>query len=134
MEPQQSHVQLWPLQSPGPGTHSPDTQLDPTLKQGQSSGHVVQFSVACEHVLSPQPTHWPDELHASDNAQLPQLPPQPSEPHCLPPHCFVQHAPLWHTWLAAQGQSRAQVAQVSEMSQTLLPQVELFTQLPLWQT
>jgi hypothetical protein len=45
---------------------------------------------------------------------IPQLPPQPSEPHCLPLHILVQHVPWLQTCVpAAQPQSVAQLAQFS---------------------
>jgi hypothetical protein len=54
--------------------------------------------------------------------QLPQIPPQPSSPHCLFAHCLVQQAPLKQTSpLAAHLQSAAQLLQFSPDWQTELP-------------
>jgi hypothetical protein len=66
-------------------------------------------------------------------AQLPQLPPQPSEPHCLPVHAEVQHLPA--TQLPdAQAQSE-QLLQSSPSAALQLPspQVVDVTQEPLVQ-
>jgi len=46
--------------------------------------------------------HWPAGSHEKSFGQKPQLPPQPSAPHCLPPHAWTQfcaHHPFWQTWL-----------------------------------
>ena len=40
-------------------------------------------------------THWPVELQVSPDGQVPQLPPQPSLPHCLPVQFGVQFATHW---------------------------------------
>src|SRR5579859_1913579 len=37
--------------------------------------------------------HCPEPLHVSPPGHVPQLPPQPSEPHCLPEHCGAQTVP-----------------------------------------
>src|SRR5215471_3029968 len=48
----------------------------------------------------PPPLQCPLASQVCPVAQLPQEPPQPSEPHCLPPHCGLQTPPVtWH-WLA----------------------------------
>jgi hypothetical protein len=50
---------------------------------------------------------WPE-------SQLPQVPPHPSLPHCLPLHCFVQQVPVAvQVWLGSQPQSWGQLAQFS---------------------
>ena len=48
-------------------------------------------------------TQKPFELHSWPVAQEPQLPPQPSEPHCAPVQSGVQHCWLWQTWPEPQG-------------------------------
>jgi len=47
-------------------------------------------------------------------SQVPQVPPQPSLPHCLPLHCFVQQVPVVvQVWPDEQTQSCGQLAQSS---------------------
>jgi hypothetical protein len=62
-------------------------------EQPQSAGHVVQVSDAVQ-APSPHPTHCPLALQASVPEHVPQLPPQPLLPHCLPEHWGLQQFEL----------------------------------------
>ncbi len=72
-------------------------------------------------------------VHVEPLAQLPQLPPQPSEPQVLPLQLLVQHAPA--TQVPVPQVQSEQLVQVSPavLSQVPLPQVDDVTQLPPWQ-
>lgn len=62
---------------------------------------------------------------------MPQLPPQPLGPHCLPLHCGAQHVPEpVQVWPPGQGQSAAQFWQFSPAWQALLPHTLSSTQAP----
>ena len=80
--------------------------------QAQSDGQVEQFSVP-EQVPSPQPTHCPLPLHVNAPLHVPQVPPQPFDPHCLPEHWGVQHVPLRQLLPEPQPQSAGQLLQSS---------------------
>lgn len=45
-------------------------------------------------------THCPDWQVVSAG-HVPHVPPHPSSPQTLPPHCRVQHEPPKHTWAAS---------------------------------
>ncbi len=84
---------------------------------GQSPGQLPQVSPVWQVPL-PQETSWVHcELwHENPVWQVPQLPPQPSEPQVLPAHCGVQQVPLVvHTCPPLQPQSPAQLAQFSPL-------------------
>jgi hypothetical protein len=94
--------QLWP-QLPVPhvaplqlGTQQVPAVWSQMPPHRQSPGHVAQFSPP-EQTPSPQltlATHWPVALQLWPVGHIPQLPLQPSGPHCLPLHALVQHALL----------------------------------------
>jgi len=66
------------------------------LAQAQSRAQSLQFSPVL-HCPSPQTTccrHWPSTQMEPVPEQAPQVPPQPSSPHCFPPQLGTQHA-LW---------------------------------------
>jgi len=54
---------------------------------GQVGWATLQMAPEFEGVV---PTHCPAVLQVSPPVQVPQLPPQPSEPHCLPEQLGVQ--------------------------------------------
>ena len=59
--------------------------------QAQSVTQVAQVSPLLQ-VPSPQPRQVPATLQVKGELQLPQVPPQPFGPHCLPWQLGVQHA------------------------------------------
>lgn len=73
--------------------------------------------------------HWyagnrqsPSHLQIFEPVQLPQLPLQPSDPHCLPRQSGVQQAPSTHTEPPVHVQSLGQDEQVSPFPQLPSPQ------------
>lgn len=106
-------------------------QLCP-VGQLQSSGQLAQFSPAWHrelpHAMSGR--HWPF-VQLWPTGQLPQLPPQPSEPHVLPLQDAEQHAPPKQ--LPESQTQSMQVEQVSPAAglHTSSPQSGAGTQAPL---
>jgi len=102
--------------------HAPALHTWPVV-HAQSAGQLPQFSPAWQ-IPSPHPTHLPSAPQLSPPVQpVPHCPPQPSGPHCLFPHCGVQHvAPTVHTAGLVHPQSRAQLLQFSPLLHCPSPQ------------
>jgi hypothetical protein len=90
-------LQVWPI--------AQVTQATPPVPQNVALLPGWQTPVSSQQPLGqvcgpqgPVAWHWPLwAVQVWPVGQVPQLPPQPSGPHCLPWHCGVQtHVPLRH--------------------------------------
>jgi hypothetical protein len=99
----------------------------------QSVGHVLQSSPIAElHEWSPHEAlamHLPETHKKPDPHAGPQVPPQPSSPHCLPVQLGVQQLPATQR-PAPQLQSPGHESHVSPGSHCPLPQYACPVQCP----